>query len=435
MPETGHVLHIEVGANCPRDVVEQLSPRLSTLAHRTITSASDLTKALTEKNWDAIVYSDTQLATDTLHLFFANLPGMACQMRLDADNLLRLPYVSEGCFALLGVAPLEIELHPELLLDMLHPEDRDTFYKGMRESIVQPTPWNWEGRIVLPPDGEIKWVNLRATRRETNSLGAVWEGFMVNITQNKLAEQEIKTSRQRLRELSSHVENIKEEERGRIAREIHDEIGVLLAALKMDLAWLAQRLPQDDSLLRDKAQAMSDLLDTAGSSANNMAHSLRPGFLDCFGIVAAIEIEAKEFTKHTGIPCEITKSDNDIELPGEQSIALFRVFQETLNNIMKHAAAKQVRIEILKTRKCVDLAVSDDGKGFDETARNKPHAFGLRGIQERIKHLGGDVKITSEPGKGTQITVCVPLDNAGGSCKYQQILFTTITHDQPPPSR
>lgn len=423
MLETNHVLHIELSTDCASDVIEQLSPGLATLVHRTITSTSDLTHALQEKNWGAIVCGKILPTADTLHLIFANLPGMACQIRLDADNTLRLPYVSEGCFALLGVVPLELELHPELLLDMLHPEDRDTFYKSMQGSIAQPTPWNWEGRIVLPPDGEIKWVNLRATRREADSHGTVWEGFMVNITHNKLAEQEIKTSRRRLRELSSHVENIKEEERKRIAHDIHDEIGVLLTALKMDMAWLAQRLPQGSSALHEKVQAMTDLLDTASSSANNLVHSLRPAFLDCFGIAAAIEIEAREFTKRTGIPCRITKSDNDIELPGEQSIALFRVFQETLSNIMKHAAAKQVQIEILKTEKCVDLVVSDDGKGFDETARNKPHSFGLRGIQERIKHLGGDVRIASEPGEGTQLTICVPLDDAGGSCKYQQALF------------
>ena len=171
---------------------------------------------------------------------------------------------------------------------------------------------------------------------------------------------------------------------------------------------------------------MSDLLDTASSSANNLVHSLRPAFLDCFGIVAAIEIEAREFTKRTGISCQIIQSDDDIELPGEQSIALFRVFQETLSNIMKHAAAKQVRIEIRKTEKCVYLAVSDDGKGFDNTARNKPLSFGLRGIQERIKHLGGDVEITSEPGKGTQIAVSVPLDDADCTLDDAGLQQTTL---------
>lgn len=363
---------------------------------------------------------------DKLQRFIASLPGMACQVWLDTDGALHFPFVGEGCFALLGITPLEIELQPHLLLDMLHPKDRDAFYKSMQESVAQSTPWNWEGRVVLPPNGEIKWVNLRATRRQTSSYGTVWEGFMVNITQNKFAEQEIKASRQRLRELSSHVENIKEEERMRIARAIHDEIGVLLTALKMDLAWLTQRLPGDSGALHEKAKSMSGLLDTAGFAANNLVHSLRPGFLDCFGIVAAIEIEAKEFTKRTGVPCKIVKSDEEIELPSEQSITLFRVFQEALNNIMKHAAAKRVQIDILKVENHVDLIVSDDGKGFDETARNKTRSFGLRGIQERIKHLGGDVRITSEPGKGTQIAVCVPLDDAGctlNNARLQQTLF------------
>ena len=368
----------------------------------------------------------TNQSPDKLQGFIASLPGMACQVWLDADNALHFPYVSEGCFALLGITPLEIELQPHLLLDMLHPEDRDAFYGSMQESVTQFTPWNWEGRVVLPSSSEIKWVNLRATRRETSLYGAAWEGFMVNITQNRLAEQELLTSRQRLRELSSHVENIKEEEHMRIARKIHDEIGVLLTVLKMDMAWLMQRLPRDNHILHQKAKCMSDLLDTAGVAASNLVHSLRPSLLDCCGIVAAIETGAKEFTKRTGVPCKIMKPDQDIELPSEQSITLFRVFQETLNNIMKHAEAKRVQIDILKIKNHVELIVTDDGKGFDETSRNKPRSFGLRGIQERIKHLSGDVKITSEPGKGTQIAVCVSLDNTACAlniARLQQTLF------------
>lgn len=428
MQKNCRILLVEPSSNCTREIVEQLAPNLSFLSHRVITSPSELAQALQEENWDAIVCSDSLPATDTLHSFFANLPGMACQMRLDADGTLHFLYVSAGCFALLGISPLEIELHPHLLLDMLHPEDRDAFYKSMHESVAQSTPWNWEGRIVLPPDGEIKWVNLRATHRQTSSHGTVWEGFMVNITQNKQAENEIKQSRQRLRELSSHIEAIKEEERTRIAREIHDEIGVLLTALKMDLSWLTQRLPGKNSTLHEKAKTMSDLLDTAGIAANNLVHSLRPGFLDCFGIVAAIEIEAKEFTKRTGIPCKIIKSDESIELADEQSITLFRVFQETLNNIMKHAAARQVQMRILKEEECIYLIVSDDGKGFDESSRNKPRSFGLRGIQERIGHLGGTVKITSVLGRGTQIAVCIPLGNA--SCARNNTKFNQMLSDQ-----
>lgn len=365
---------------------------------------------------------------DKLQRFIANLPGMACQIQLDTDNTLHFPYVSEGCFALLGITAREIKQQPRLMLDMLHPKDSHAFYKSMQESAARSTPWNWEGRIVLPFEGGIKWVNLRVSHCSNSLHGTIWEGLIVNITQNKLAEQEIKTSRQRLRELSSHIETIIEEERIRIAREIHDGIGVLLTVLKMDLVWLMKRMPQGDNALHEKSQAMSNMLGTASSAASNLAHSLHPSFLDVFGIATAITIEAKEFTKRTGIPCNIVKSDEDIEVPAELSIVLFRVFQEALHNIMKHASAEQVQVQIKinKVEKYIGLFVADDGKGFDQTARNKPYSFGLRSIQERIKHLGGDVRITSELGKGTQIAVCMTLD--GTKCSFdstdpQQTLF------------
>lgn len=419
------VLLIEPAAGYAREMIGKLKHGLSDLEYRHVADESSLQQVLQEEKWDAVVCGKGLPETSVLHSFFANLPGMACQIRLESDESLHFSYVSEGCFALFGISPIEAEMHPQLLLDMIHPDDGERFYESMRDSIAQATHWNWEGRIVLPLGSEIKWVNLRATRRETSSDYVTWEGFMVNITRSKLAEMEVRKSRERLRELSSHIENIKENERMRIAREIHDDIGVLLTALKMDLAWLTQRLPKGNSKLSDKAHSMNDLLDTAGVSANNLIHSLRPGFLDCFGLTAAIEIEAQEFTKRTGTPCKISKPDNAIELDEEQSITLFRVFQETINNIMKHASAKQVTIEIIHDNNCIELIVSDNGKGFDSKDRYKPRSFGLRGIQERIGQMGGTVAIASQIGKGSRIEVCIPLDKDGYAVaqKPQQTLF------------
>ena len=410
MPGTAFVLHIEPAADCANEVIKRLAPQSSTLVHRYISDVDSLDAALQERAWNAILCSKNELNdANTPHSFLDSLPGMACQLHLNAEGALNFPYISAGCMDLLGITPPQLEQRPERLLDSLHPDDAGAFYQGMRQSASQGTPWNWEGRIVLPENQEIKWVNLRAKHTVTDTQGTVWNGFMVNITQNKLTGIDIEQSRQRLRELSSHIEHIKEEERMRIAREIHDEIGVLLTALKMDLSWLKQRLSTQNHGVQEKITDMSNLLDTAGKSANNLVHSLRPGFLDCFGIVAAIEIEAKEFTKRTGIPCKITKSDDNIEVTDEHSITLFRVFQETLNNIMKHATAKQVQVQILQHKKCLELIVSDDGKGFDESDRTKPRSFGLRGIQERIYHLGGKVKIASKRGEGTKISVCLPV--------------------------
>jgi PAS domain S-box-containing protein len=418
MSENTFILNIQLSADCLREVVVPRLPRLGTLVNRKITDTASLSAVLQEREWSAILCDTNDLNDDhTPCLFLDSLPGMACKITLDEQGTLYFPYVSEGCFDLLGFNAAELEHNPQRLLDLLHPDDREEFDQRMRLSATQSAQWNWEGRIVLPHNQEIKWLNLRAKHQKSTSHGTNWKGFMVNITQNKQAEIEVKHSRQRLRELSSHIESIKEEERTRIAREIHDEIGMLLTALKMDLAWLTQRLPADNAALQEKSQDMARLLDTAGQTANNLVHSLRPGFLDCFGIVAAIEIEAAEFTKRTGIPCKVSKSSDDFDVSDEQSITLFRVFQETLNNIMKHAEARQVVVKlsnnascsgIITSKKCIKLVITDDGRGFDDAARLNPRSFGLRGIQERIGQLGGKVKITSKPGAGTQITVHMP---------------------------
>lgn len=418
MSECTFVLNIQLSADCPREVVLPQLPPLASLVNCRVTDTASLSAVLQEREWSAILCDTNGSNADhTPYSFLDSLPGMACKIALNQQGALNFPYVSEGCFDLLGFNADELEQNSHRLLDLLHPDDTEEFNQCMRLSAAQSTPWNWEGRIVLPSNQEIKWLNLRAKHQKTTSHGTTWKGFMVNITQNKQAEIEVKHSRQRLRELSSHIESIKEEERTRIAREIHDEIGMLLTALKMDLSWLTQRLPAENAALQEKTQDMARLLDTAGQTANNLVHSLRPGFLDCFGIVAAIEIEAVEFTKRTGIACKVSKSSDDFDVSDEQSITLFRVFQETLNNIMKHAEARQVQVKLsdnascsglTKAKKCIKLVVSDDGRGFDEAARHKPRSFGLRGIQERIGQLGGKVKITSKPGAGTQITVQLP---------------------------
>lgn len=255
MHASAFVLHIEPRIDFPAELVEQLSPKLATLVHRSVNDAGSLADALNEHQWSAILCSKNELNdANTPHSFLDSLPGMACQIHLDENGDLDFPYTSQGCMDLLGIPAAILEQHPQQLLIRLHPDDTESFYNGMRQSVAHSTPWNWEGRIVLPDNKEIKWLNLRAKPPVTDIQGTTWNGFMFNITQNKQAGIEVKLSRQRLRELSSHIESIKEDERMRIAREIHDEIGVLLTALKMDLSWLSQRLPADNPAIQEKVQ-------------------------------------------------------------------------------------------------------------------------------------------------------------------------------------
>lgn len=358
---------------------------------------------------------------DKLQGFIASLPGMACQVELLEDGSIAFPYVSEGCSALLHIAPAELQGDASKFLDLIHPEDIPSFLETLKQSARALCFWNWEGRLVLAPE-ETKWVSLGATPQPMPNGLPRWEGVMLDITQSKLGELEIRRAQQQLQELSSHIQDAKEQERLRIAREVHDEIGSLLTAIKIDLLWLSQRLPGDNPQLVEKARTITDLVNKTITSASNLAHSLRPGVLDAFGLIAALEIEAQEFSKRSGITCTFTKSQDYIELPESHSITLFRIFQEALNNILKHAQAKSVQVEIVKGEDHLELIIEDDGVGFGEAARQKPRSFGLRGIHERIEHLGGTVRITSAPGKGTHIAIFLPLEGSETGTP-QQTLF------------
>lgn len=344
------------------------------------------------------------------HSFFDHLPGMAFQVQLGNDDVLQFNYVSPGSAAVIDIEAAKLKQQPHLMLDSIHPEDRQKFLSSLRSAILNTAPWNWEGRILLAKNSEVKWVNLRATCRKNVKQMTILEGFMVNITQNKQNELEIMHAHQQLRELSSYIEEFKEQERARIALDIHDDIGVLLTALKMDLSWLTQHLPRDKPVLQEKSRAMFTLLDTAVDTVNNLIHTLRPSVLDNFGIAAAIEIETKEFSKRTGIRCSVSGAQHELEMSDALSTALFRTFQEILNNIMDRSGTHTVDIHLSKQNGCVNLMVSDDGLGYIEATHGKQRTLGLRIIKLRISHLGGCTEVEYEPDQSIHVTVHLPTE-------------------------
>jgi len=349
-----------------------------------------------------------------LHAFISNLPGMAFLLLLDSHDAISFPYVSEGSHALLGLNPPDLEQNPQLFLDLLHPDDRASYELSMHTSAANLSFWNWEGRISMPPYGETKWINLRCSPHKLADGSVQWEGIMSNITQSKLAEIEIKISQEQLRELSSHIQDVREQERLNIAREVHDDLGSTLTAIKLDIAWLGGRLNTQNPDLAAKAKIIEVLVDKCAAAASNISRSLRPSVLDSFGIIAAIEIEAEEFERRTGIPCTLNHVNENVTpeqattMDPDTSIALFRIFQEALNNIIKHAQASRVKVDIYNRTDGVDLIVSDNGRGLTEADRSKPRSFGLRGIRERVAYFGGDVRISSTPGHGTTVAVHIP---------------------------
>ncbi len=344
-----------------------------------------------------------------MHAFIADLPGMAYQIQLDAQGNITFPYVSEGCQPLLMIEAQELTAAPELFERMLHPDDAAGYRASMLHSAEHLSFWNWEGRLHTPPANEIKWVNLRCSPRRVDD-STMWEGIMLNITQSKSTAAELVSSQQRLIELSAHIEDAREQERIAIAREVHDELGSLLTAAKLDVAWLSNHL-KDSPKLENKVRDIESLIDKCTAAASNISRSLRPSALDNFGIVAAFDNEVREFAQRSGIACEFEHGDETMQLAPRIAISLFRILQEALANITKHAAATQVRISLVCNGELVELSVADNGRGIRDADRSKPRSFGLRGIFERIAYFGGEAKLHSLPDQGTTLWVCMPCRN------------------------
>ncbi len=229
------------------------------------------------------------------------------------------------------------------------------------------------------------------------------------------AQGEIQESRERLRQLASHLETVREEERARLAREIHDELGGILTALKMDIAWLKRNIPAE-SRVEAKFASMTDLTDAAIRSMRRIITELRPSILDDLGLVAAIEWQLSEFEKRMGIRGElILGRDPDvtaIHLPESHAVALFRIFQESLTNVARHADASRVWVRVWGEGGRFNLEVHDNGRGIDPHQTKKTGSYGILGMHERAHNLGAALTISGGPGEGTTIRLSVPLDTA-----------------------
>jgi signal transduction histidine kinase len=231
--------------------------------------------------------------------------------------------------------------------------------------------------------------------------------------ERKLTEAKIKDSQQRLRNLSSHLQSSREEERVNIAREIHDELGQVLTALKLDMYWLEKRLHDDQEVLKEKVRSMSKHAESTIHTVQRISSELRPALLDDLGLVAAIEWQSKDFQRRTDIECSVSFNSGKIKVPENASIALFRIYQETLTNVARHSQASNVNVSMYNKDDHVILQIKDNGIGIEKSHLSNPRSFGLMGIHERALALGGDVEIIGKQKIGTTLTVCIPLNGTG----------------------
>ena len=230
-----------------------------------------------------------------------------------------------------------------------------------------------------------------------------------DITQNKRDNLALERSRQQLRSLSRHLQSVREQERARIAREIHDELGQILTAIKLDLSWIGLKLLPEQVAVSKKTASMADTIDMAIRTVQKISGDLRPGLLDDLGLEAAIEWQADKFAEQTGIGCKIDITADELNVSRDLATNLFRILQETLTNITRHAKASRAWVSLRRRDGSLVLSVRDNGIGLPPEKINHHESFGLMGIRERVIDCGGEVYYRSQPDQGTEVSVIIPL--------------------------
>ena len=299
------------------------------------------------------------------------------------------------------------------IFNFIAPEDRERAETVFQRRIKARKPGKAEYTAQRKDGTRFPIIAYTDAIVDNNGNATGLRGIIIDITDQKKSEDELRNSREELRNLYSYFHAAIEEERTHLARGIHDELGQALTALKLDMSWLARRLPGDNKPLQAKTQAMSKLIDETIDILQKTVTELRPEILDDLGLLAAIDCHAKEFENRAGIKCKMSLEPCIGDIDRELATVIFRIFQETLANIIRHANATMVKVNLREKAGRLMMTVEDNGMGITERQISDPKSFGLIGMRERIFRWGGEFKISGTRNKGTTVILSIPLTRKG----------------------
>jgi PAS domain S-box-containing protein len=334
----------------------------------------------------------------------------------------KIVWWSAGIEKLFGYRSEEVSPRLDWWLERLHPDDKDRVTKEL-ERVADSGRRTWAGHYRFRrQDGRYASVLDRGyIIHDANGKPARVVGGITDISERRQAEEALESSRRQLRALSARLQSGREEERANVAREIHDELGQVLTAIKMNLDWLERRLEEPTNGLAvnpllERVVESAEMTDSAIKNVQRIATELRPDVLDNLGLAEALRQEAARFQQRSGVTCELQLAPEPMNLPGQVATAVFRVFQEALTNVGRHAKATLVRILLEIDAEQIVLQVEDNGQGIRPEATTDSRSLGLLGMRERASVLGGEVTVSPISPQGTR--VCLRLPRTATDAKF-----------------
>jgi two-component system sensor histidine kinase UhpB len=321
---------------------------------------------------------------------------------------------SEGVQKLFGYPAGDVSSKYEWWLDRVHPEDRDKVVGGIWRTVEHGgTAWAREYRFRRKDDTYATVMDRGYIIYDAAGKPVRLVGGLSDISERRAAERALENSRQQLRALTARLQSGREAERAAVAREIHDDLGQMLTALKLNLDWVEREIGEreaDTTLnpMLERVLESGEIIEGAIQSVQRIAADLRPAALDDLGLAEALREEARRFKERSSIACEVRLPSKSLALPSETSTAIFRVFQEALTNVARHAKATSVNMSLETRADSIVLQLEDNGKGIPPEAIGDPRSLGLLGMAERASSLGGHVAVAPVAPHGTRVTLQLP---------------------------